>query len=102
MQELSLNWTDPTSLPAQIGQLTHLSKLELMGNRLHDLPQTFSELQQLEVLFLNDNQLSEVPPVLFQLSSLRRLVLRNGVVPLSWSRRTWKLTSYTVVHRSPG
>ena len=66
-----------TALPPALGQLQHLTYLDLSHNRLTALPPALGQLQSLDLLNLFSNQLTEVPPEIGQLTRLDRLYL-NG------------------------
>ena len=58
---MSLKYNQLTSLPAEIGQLTSLERLDLFVNQLTSLPAEIWQLTSLEGLSLNGNQLTSVP-----------------------------------------
>lgn len=63
-------------LPAEIGQLTRLEELWLGGFKLPDgLPAEIGELSSLRWLYLTDNDLTSLPPEIGDLTSLRQLFL---------------------------
>ncbi len=64
-----------TTLPAAIGQLTHLTLLNLSGNQLTRVPEAIGQLTNLTSLNLSGNQLATVPEVIGQLTNLTSLVL---------------------------
>ena len=64
-----------TTLPATIGQLTHLTLLNLSRNQLTTLPEAIGQLTNLTSLNLSGNQLATVPEVIGQLLDLTSLVL---------------------------
>ena len=57
------------AVPAEIGLLTALERLDLSGNYLNDLPTEVSLLQKLEYLDLARNEFSILPIVVFSLAS---------------------------------
>ena len=63
------------AVPAEIGQLTSLRELYLIGNRLTSLPAEIGQLTLLEQLGLGGNQLTTVPAEIGQLTALRELSL---------------------------
>jgi leucine-rich repeat protein SHOC2 len=63
------------AVPADIGQLTSLTKLNLLGNQLTSVPAEIGQLTSLEGLDLRYNQLTSVPAEIGQLASLRKLSL---------------------------
>jgi len=69
-------------LPPEIGQLTNLTWLSLIGNALTILPPEFIRLTNLEWLDLDQNNLTELPPELKQLTKLTRLYLANNLLPV--------------------
>jgi hypothetical protein len=84
--KLWLNNNKLTSLPTEIGDLSHLEILNLDNNQLTSLPASIGNLTSLRALNLDDNQLSELPPEIGQLTNLHELYLQeNHLVP--WPRR---------------
>ena len=75
LTKLNLNRNQLTSLPAEIGQLTSLTRLDLFGNQLTSVPAEIGQLTSLEGLDLRYNQLTSVPAEIGQLASLRKLSL---------------------------
>ena len=63
------------AVPADIGQLTSLTKLNLLGNQLTSVPAEIGQLTSLTGLDLRYNQLTSVPAEIGQLASLRKLSL---------------------------
>ena len=59
------------AVPAEIGQLTSLTELDLRGNQLTSLPAEIGQLTSLTVLYLRRNQLTSLPAEIGQLTSLR-------------------------------
>jgi Leucine-rich repeat (LRR) protein len=62
-----------TVLPPEIGQLTNLRQLALIGNQLTALPPEIGQLTNLETLRLEAKQLTLLPPAIGQLTNLKRL-----------------------------
>ena len=75
LTKLNLNRNQLTSLPAELGQLTSLTRLDLFGNQLTSVPAEIGQLTSLEGLDLRYNQLTSVPAEIGQLASLRKLSL---------------------------
>ena len=71
-----------SSLPRELGRLTSLRTLQLVGNRLQALPESISALTQLTDLGLAGNQLTAAPAALGNLSELAA----NGVPRSSQAR----------------
>ena len=69
------------SIPAALGGLEGLQRLDLDGNMLTgEIPSELSRLSKLKNLHLNDNLLSgAIPPELGELKELRQLVLGNNM-----------------------
>ena len=63
------------AVPAEIGQLTSLERLDLRGNQLTSLLAEIGQLTALTRLYLDDNELTSLPPEIGQLRSLERLYL---------------------------
>ena len=76
LTRLDLSDNGLTSLPPEIGQLTSLERLDLRGNQLTSVPAEIGQLTSLERLYLDDNQLTSVPAEIGQLTSLRVLTSR--------------------------
>jgi leucine-rich repeat protein SHOC2 len=68
---------DAIEVPAELGSLLSLTRLDLRGNRLTSLPASLKYLNKLERLYVENNQLTSVPAELGELRSLRELFL-NG------------------------
>ena len=68
------------SIPAQLGNLSHLQILTLRNNQLTGtIPTALGNLSRLQTLTLRSNQLSgTIPTTLGNLSNLRTLTLRNN------------------------
>ncbi len=78
--ELHLGNRELTILPAEIGQLGSLERLDLYINNLSSLPAEIGELASLERLNLDLNNLSSLPIEMKQLVKLRFLDLsRNNL-----------------------
>lgn len=69
-----------TEIPEELCALTHLTKLEMWGNRLEDLPSSFAQLSSLEHLDLTDNHFREIPSAVFELEELKVLMLPENLV----------------------
>ena len=78
LTELDLRGNQLTSLPAEIGQLTSLTYLNLGGNQLTSLPAEIGQLTSLTELYLSDNQLTSLPAEIGQLTSLEELGLSDN------------------------
>lgn len=65
------------TLPPEIGDLTHLVRMDLGGNRLHSLPREFEALTALEILDLSRNRFDSLPDG-FTLARLRELRLSDN------------------------
>ncbi|MBK6429774.1 leucine-rich repeat domain-containing protein [Candidatus Amarolinea dominans] len=62
-------------MPAEIGQLTSLTSLEISSNQLTALPAELFQLTSLTSLNLSSNQLTALPAEIGQLTSLTSLNL---------------------------
>jgi hypothetical protein len=67
-----------TSVPAEIGQCTHLQKLMLAGNQLRRLPPELAQCTRLELLRISANQLSELPAWLLHMPRLTWLAFAGN------------------------
>ena len=72
---LGLYHKNLTSLPENIGDLTHLRELYVCENRLKDLPESIGRLKMLTVLNVNSNELTTVPESIGNLTALTHLNL---------------------------
>ncbi|MGV3721345.1 MAG: COR domain-containing protein [Actinomycetota bacterium] len=75
---LNLSGQGLTSLPPELGQLTHLTSLWLINNQLAELPPELGQLTKLTTLLLSNNRLSALPSELGQLTNLHTLWLNNN------------------------
>ena len=78
LTRLDLLGNQLTSVPAEIGQLASLRELSLGGNQLTSVPAEIGQLTSLKLLFLSGNQLTSVPAEIGQLTSLKELSLYNN------------------------
>ena len=78
LMRLDLFYNQLTSVPAEIGQLTSLRELTLDGNPLTSVPAEIGQLTSLEQLNLNSNQLTSLPVEIYQLTSLEHLNLNSN------------------------
>jgi hypothetical protein len=92
LTELDLPGNQLTSLPAEIGQLTSLTYLNLDANQLTSLPAEIGQLTSLTELGLSGNQLTSLPAEIWQLTSLEKLGLRANQLT-SLPAEIWQLTS---------
>ena len=74
-ESLDLSRLRLTSLPPEIGKLTHLIELNLAGNQLMILPPEIGRLAKLTQLELRQNELIFLPPEIGQLANLTELEL---------------------------
>ena len=72
---LDLSRLGLTALPPEIGRLTRLQELYLVGNHLTALPPEIGGLASLQTLILWKNQLTALPPEIGGLASLQTLDL---------------------------
>ena len=66
------------AVPAEIGRLSELRKLNLQCNRVTSLPAEIGQLTSLKRLYLYANHLTSLPAEIWQLTSLRELHLREN------------------------
>jgi leucine-rich repeat protein SHOC2 len=76
---LHLSGNKLTSLPLDIGKLTHLTCIELRGNQLTSIPASIGNLQKLTHLDLRSNQLSSLPASIDNLTNLTHLYLGGNL-----------------------
>ena len=82
--ENSLNWSNLqlTTLPACLGQLRQLEKLDVSNNLLTELPDEIGQLQNLNELDAQKNRLDSLTGAITQLANLKRLILENNHLTL--------------------
>ena len=78
---LDLSGNQLTSLPAEIGKLTNMTRLDLNGNQLTSLPAEIGVLTKLWQLDLSGNQLTSLPAEIGELTNLKELNLRGNHLP---------------------
>jgi internalin A len=78
LRRLNLRNNQLTSLPAEIGQLINLREVDLNSNQLISLPTEIGQLINLTRLDLNNNQLAKLPAEAGQLNNLRELYISNN------------------------
>ena len=78
LTKLNLNRNQLTSVPAELGQLTSLEGLDLRSNQLTSVPAEIGQLASLRKLSLGGNQLTSVPAEIGQLTSLKCLDLHEN------------------------
>ncbi|HEY1170658.1 MAG TPA: COR domain-containing protein [Verrucomicrobiae bacterium] len=78
LSSLDLSNNQLAALPEWLGHLTQLRSLDLSGNQLSGLPESLGHLTQLQSLNLSDNGLRMLPPYLGQFDQLKSLELRNN------------------------
>jgi hypothetical protein len=72
-----------TSIPNEIGELTKLEELHLLGNAIVEIPTAIGELVNLRVLSLARNSIKELPIEIGKLEGLQELYLdRNCLISL--------------------
>jgi Leucine-rich repeat (LRR) protein len=72
-----------TEIPAEIGYMKNLTKLDLSKNKLEHIPDTIGFLHKLSELRLSENQLTSVPSSIGSLKKLLTLMLDyNKIVEL--------------------
>src|SRR5665647_343915 len=75
---LNLSYSNLTTLPDSIGQLTLLQKLDVSGNQLTTLPDSIGQLTQLRELNVSHNQLTSLPDSIGYLTQLQKLDVDNN------------------------
>lgn len=75
---LDLTWLGLKELPPEIGNLSSLQTLALVGNKLSYLPPEIGSMESLERLDIAFNQFRRMPPELFHLDQLISLSLREN------------------------
>jgi hypothetical protein len=78
VKRLDLGYNQLTSIPAEIGNLNGLKELSLGQNQLTSLPAEIGNLSMLEWLSLGQNQLTSLPAEIGNLSSLQSLLLSSN------------------------
>jgi internalin A len=77
---LLLHNLDLSECPDSVWHLTHLTVLDLSGNKLTALPDDLIKLKHLRALSVEDNQFSNVPLCIFQLKSLQQINLSKNKI----------------------
>jgi hypothetical protein len=67
-----------TTLPPEIGMLTHLQRMSFNNNQLIVLPPEIGNFTRLLDLILSNNQLTVLPPEIGKLTQLEELYLNNN------------------------
>lgn len=80
LKELKLNDMGVEWIPELIGNLTHLTSLDLSGNRLTALPESIGELSNLQYLNVSKNALKTLPETIGCLTSLRHLDIQMNKI----------------------
>ncbi|MEM8861743.1 MAG: leucine-rich repeat domain-containing protein [Chloroflexota bacterium] len=75
---LDLGGMNLTTLPPEIGQAVHVTRLSLRRNQLMTLPPEIGQLTQLQILSAADNELEWLPAEIGQLHQLRQINLKNN------------------------
>jgi len=94
--KLTLAHLKLSSLPPQIGELTDLTTLNLVGNQLTMLPDQICELTALTDLYLTFNQLTTLPERIGDLTSLKILKLHSNRLT-TLPKRICDLTSLEIL-----
>jgi Leucine-rich repeat (LRR) protein/predicted DNA-binding WGR domain protein len=71
--KLHIIYRDLETMPAVLGEFTHLKDVRLHGNRLAEVPEALWKLTNLEQLDLSSNKLTEIPAELAKLTKLTSL-----------------------------
>ena len=79
VRSLFIRGSDLDHLPASIGNLINLEKLEINGTNLNILPETIGQLTNLTELNLYNNKLKNLPESLVNLSSLTNLDISHNL-----------------------
>lgn len=93
---LNLSHLGLTSIPKEIGLLTHLKHLWLSNNKLTNLPEEICHLVNLEKLYLNNNQLTSLPENITNLKKLVILSLYTNPIQASSLRNLTQLTNLII------
>ena len=78
--KLDLSRLSLRQLPPEIGQLTNLRELNLVGNKLSGLPPEIVQLINLRELNIGFISLSNLPPEIVQLTNLQSLNLTGNLL----------------------
>jgi hypothetical protein len=86
LTRLNLNSNQLQSLPQSIGQLRKLRVLEVYANQLRELPGSLESLESLEVLQARGNQLREIPEGIAELPNLAAIFVTDNPIE-RWPER---------------
>ena len=75
LTRIDLSYNRLTSIPAELEKLTNLTRLDLHRNQLPSIPAELGKLTKLTTLNLSDNQLTSIPAELGKLTNLKTLYL---------------------------
>lgn len=90
---LDIYWSDITFLPKEIGKLSSLESLTIVGaSNLTALPKEIGRLTSLKYLTVSGTQIASLPKEMGRLSSLKGLYLSNNQL-ISLPKEMGKLTS---------
>jgi internalin A len=78
LDRLDISNNQLTSLPVEIGRLTNLSRLDISSNQLTSLPAWIGQLRKLNKLDISSNQLTSLPAEIEQLTKLNWLHLKKN------------------------
>lgn len=81
LKKFSFHFHHIEHLTDAIGELTALTKISLLDNKLKALPLSFKKLKNLETLILSMNSFEFIPEVLFEMEHLKLLhIYKNPLI----------------------
>jgi len=78
--ELYINGLNLKTIPIEVFELTHLKRLDFVGNMLRDVPMELLSLEKLETLYLFDNKIEIFPHEIIFLESLKNLIIHRNPI----------------------
>lgn len=78
--ELYLNGLKLETIPNEVFELKHLTRLDLVGNALRSVPLELTSLEKLEILYLFSNKIENIPNEIIFHKSLKNLIINRNPI----------------------